>query len=384
MGPGPEVVVATLLREAGGTGVQSHIETFRSYLRSTGHAATLVTPFSARSPLVPAVFGARHAVRLVSRPAGVWWYRHWHGRYLASALSARLAKTPGPAVVYAQCPVSAQASLRARTTQPVVMAVHFNVSQADEWAEKGELARPGRAYSAIRDFEDDVLPRVDGLVYVSQFMRSLLEERIPGLAAVPGVVIPNCVDIEHRPVLAGRTGDLVTVGALEPRKNQGYLLDVLGAAARRGHHYTLTVIGDGPDRSRLERQAAHLHLSEQVTFAGYQADPRPILASHRLYCHSARIDNFPIALVEAMAEGLPVLAGAVGGIPELVRPGLDGEAWPLDDPEGAADRLVALMSDPARLDTMGASARTRAETEFSSAVQAPRLLEFLSTVQRRH
>jgi glycosyltransferase involved in cell wall biosynthesis len=125
-------------------------------------------------------------------------------------------------------------------------------------------------------------------------------------------------------------------------------------------------------------------VSDQVRFLGYQSDPRAILASHRLYCHSATIDNFPIALVEAMAEGLPVLAGAVGGIPELVRAGLDGETWPLDDPQAGADRLVALMSDPARLRTMADSARNRAQTEFSSEVQVPRLVDFLTTAERRH
>jgi glycosyltransferase involved in cell wall biosynthesis len=380
--PAPPIVLATILREEGATGVQSHIGTFRAYACSQGRVATVVTSFSGWSILRAPVFGARMPLRRLSGPWGVWWYRHWHGHYLRHALSAQLRTLAGRAVVYAQCPVSAASALRVRRDEPVVMAVHFNVSQADEWADKGEIPHGGRLHASIGAFEADVLPRLDGLVYVSQFMRSLLEEQQPALRDVPGVVIPNCVDIVPRPA-AEPVGDLVTVGALEPRKNHGYLLDVLAAAAERGHRYTLTVIGEGPDRSVLEHRAADLGVSGQVSFAGYQADPRPLVARHRVYCHVSRMDNLPIALIEAMAEGLPVLAAPVGGIPELVRAGVDGEEWPLDDPGVAADRLVALLSDPAKRAALASSARRRAETDFSTDVQAPRLLAFLSDVARR-
>lgn len=375
--PEPTIVLATLLREAGGSGVQSHVATVRSYARSSGRAATVVTPFSQRSLTRMPVFGARLVLGRMSGPLGVWWYRHWHETYLRGALSARLAETVGPAVVYAQCPVSASAAMRVRSDEPVVMAVHFNISQADEWADKGEIPTAGRTYSSIRSFEADVLPRLDGVVYVSQFMRSLLEERLPALRAVPGVVIPNAVDIVDRPPVTP-IADLVTVGALEPRKNQGYLLEVLAAAAERGHRYTLTVIGDGPDRAALEKRAALLGLTTQVSFVGYQPDPRPMIAGHQVYCHASRMDNLPIALIEAMAEGLPVLAAAVGGIPELVRAGIDGEMWPLDDAGAAADQLIAMMSDSERRSTMASAAQARAKSDFSSEVQGPRLLDFLS------
>src|SRR4051794_2262030 len=113
--------MATLLRESGGSGVQSHVDTFRTYARSIGRAGTLLPPFSAHAPMLRPVLGARFPVRLASRSAGVWWYRYWHGHYLGRALSEHLAAATGPAVIYAQCPVSAAEALRVRTTQPVVM-----------------------------------------------------------------------------------------------------------------------------------------------------------------------------------------------------------------------------------------------------------------------
>lgn len=68
----------------------------------------------------------------MSRPAGVWWYRRWHAHYLDDALRRHLNERERGGVVYAQCPVSAEVALRVRKGQRVVMAAHFNVSQAQE------------------------------------------------------------------------------------------------------------------------------------------------------------------------------------------------------------------------------------------------------------
>src|SRR5690242_12958771 len=162
-----QVVVASMMRHAGDTGVQSHVQTFEAYLRTQSWPAGFVNPFSSRSPLLVPLFGARRGIRLFSRPAAMWWYRHWHAHFLMGALKHYLSTFAGPAVVYAQCPVSADVALRVRTIQPVVMAAHFNVSQADEWAGKGELTEGGALFRSIRSFEDRVLVKLDGIVYVS-------------------------------------------------------------------------------------------------------------------------------------------------------------------------------------------------------------------------
>jgi glycosyltransferase involved in cell wall biosynthesis len=379
---GRHIVVASLMRPAGGSGVQTHARTFQGYLRSVSRSCEFVNPFSVRSPLRYPVFGARMAIRPVSSAAGVWWYRHWHAEFLARALRARLA-TGDPAIVYAQCPVSAGAALRVRAGQPVVMAVHFNSSQADEWANKGELRRAGAVYRSIREFEDRVLPRLDGIAYVSAFARRTLEERLPTLHDVPSVVIHNSVAPAPRRDVA-RTGDLVTIGALEPQKNHAYLLDVLAAARARGRRYTLTVIGEGPRRGRLEALAHRLGLADQVKFLGYQPDPRPLLAAHTLYCHTAISESFGLAPLEAMAEGLPVLAGAVGALPELIRTGVDGAFWPLDDAQAAASVLDAMMDDREALARLGANAAERARSEFSPDALGARLLSFLDADTAGH
>jgi glycosyltransferase involved in cell wall biosynthesis len=379
-----EVVVATLLRPEGETGVQTHMQALVARLQAQGCPATVVTPFSASSPLVKPVFALRFPLRRLSRTASVRWYRHWHAHYLRRALRRHL-RTPGPSrVVYAQCPVSADVALGIRQTEPVVMVAHFNVSQADEWADRGEIDRGGRYYESIRDFESEVLPRLDGIVYVSAWAGDLLQTRVAGLTAVPSVTVPNFVDLRRHglsdpPVV----GDLVSVGTLEPRKNQGYLLEVLKAAEARGHRLRLSLVGDGASRAEWTRRASDLGLADRVGFLGFRDNARAVMAGHRAYVHAAHLENLPFALIEAMAEGLPVVAGAVGGIPSMFEDGVEGLFWPLDDADAAAGILVSMLSEPGRVEQMGAAARRRAEQDYAAEVVVPRLEAFLGGVRRR-
>jgi glycosyltransferase involved in cell wall biosynthesis len=372
-----EVVIATLMKLHGPSGLQSHVRTFDEYLRSASEPVSIVSPFSSRSPFVLPMFAARIGIRRFSRPAGVWWHQRWHAHYLEHALRRHLATRPD-AVIYTQCPISTGVALRVRTTQPVVMVAHLNISQADEWADKGEIPRNGAMFRSIRRFEQSVLAELDGIVYVSGFNKTELEERIPALRDVPSAVVPN-------PVPAGESpgdrpepvADLITVGGLEPRKNHSYLLRVLGAAADRGHRYTLSIVGDGPERQSLKALTAELGIADQVRFLGYQPEPRPLMREHRVYCHTSTMESFGIVLVEAMAEGLPVLAAPVGGVPDVVQPGVQGLFWPLDDVDTAAGVLIELMEDPARRARMAAAAQARFEHDFTADVVGRRLLTFL-------
>jgi len=381
-----EILLATVMRRNGGSGVQAHVRTVHDQLRALDLPAAVVDPFRPPAALRTPVFAVRLPLRRVSRTAGVWWYRHWHGRYLDRALRLELARSTGRTVISAQCPVSAASALRVRGREPVVMTVHFNISQADEWADKGEIDRNGRLFAAIQRLERQVVDRVDGLIYVSDFSRCLMEDRIPRSRDVPAIVVPNPVPAAPDVVSngAGRlAADLITVGSLEPRKNHVFLLRVLHEARRQGHRYTLSIVGDGPERANLERTTRSLGVADQVTFWGYRADARVLMRRHRAYCHSARMESFGIVIAEAMAEGLPVLAPAVGGIPEVFRAGIDGQRWPLDDAAAAARVLIDMLDDEARRRTMAAQARARARSEFDAKAVVRRVATFLHTVERR-
>src|SRR5262249_20800772 len=345
------VVIATILREEGNTGVQTHVRQLRLYLKERGTPTTLVTPFSWGTALTVPVFGFRLPVERCSGAASVAWYRHWHEVFLRNALRRSLAEA-GPCVVYAQCPLSARAALRARQGphQRVVMAVHFRISQADEWADKKLIRRNGTVFKAIRQLEREVIPLVDGLMYVSRWARNALLSWFPEASEVPYAVIGNFVAPLEPRTDQEPLGDLVTVGGLEPVKNHRFMLKVLAEAHRAGRPLTLDVFGEGPLHKELLRMTGSLGLEGQVRFRGYRQDVRAFLPRYRAYIHASYSESSSLAIMEAMAAGLPIVAANIGPIGELCDDGVEARFWSLDDPALAAKTLIDLLDcEPARL-----------------------------------
>jgi glycosyltransferase involved in cell wall biosynthesis len=374
----PPVIIATILREEGSTGVQTHVQQLRRYLEEFGTATVLVTPFSWGRALTVPVFGFRLALKRCSGSASVAWYRHWHEVFLRNALRRSLANAHD-CVVYAQCPLAARAALRARRGphQRVVMAVHFRTSQADEWVNMRQIRRDGTVFGAIRQVEREVIPQVDGLVYVSRWARDALLSWQPEAAAVPYAIIGNFVMPHHREPEQEPLGDLVTIGHLEPVKNHRYMLEVLAEAKRTGRSLTLDAFGEGPLRRELERMTRSLGLEEQVRFRGFRRDVRAFLPRYRAYVHASYSESSSLAIIEAMAAGLPIVAGNIGPISELCDDGVEARFWSLDDPAQAAATLIDLLDcEPTRL--MAASAASeRFRRDFDAEVLAPRLRSFL-------
>jgi glycosyltransferase involved in cell wall biosynthesis len=372
------LVIATMLREEGITGVHTHVRQLRRYLEECGAAAALITPFSWGRLLTVPVFGLRLVLERCGRPASVAWYRYWHEVFLRNALRRRLAEV-GDCVVYAQGPLDARAALRARRGphQRVVMAVHFRISQADEWADKKQIKRDGTVFRAIRQTEREVIPQVDGLVYVSRWARDALLSWLPEAAGVPSAVIGNFVAPLHLEPGPEPLGDLVTTGNLDIVKNHRFLLEVLAEAGRAGRSLTLDVFGEGPCRKDLLRQTRSLGLEEQVRFRGFRRDVRDFLPRYRAYVHASYSESSSLAIIEAMAAGLPIVAGNIGPISELCDDGLEARFWPLDDPAQAAATLIDLLDcEPARVKAAGAASE-RFRRDFDADVIAPRLRSFL-------
>jgi glycosyltransferase involved in cell wall biosynthesis len=379
------LIIATILRVAGLTGVDTHIRQLRRFLGERDTPSTLVTPFSWGGPLIYPVFGFRSLVlKRLSRPAGVAWYLHWHEVFLRNALRRRLAEV-GECVVYTHDPLAARAALHARRSprQRVVMAVHVRISLADEWADKKEIKRDGTVYQAIRRLERNVIPQVDGLMYVSQWARDALATWLPEATEVPFAVIGNFVEPSHAPPYQEPLGDLVTVGNLDLVKNHRFLLEVLAEVKRAGRSYTLDIFGEGVCRKDLLRQARSLDLEEQVRFRGFRSDVRDFLPGYRAYVHASYSESSSLAIMEAMAAGLPVVAASTGPIAELCDDGVEGRFWPLDDPTQASAILIDLLDhEPERVKAAQAASE-RFRRNFDADVVGPELWAFLLGVKPR-
>jgi glycosyltransferase involved in cell wall biosynthesis len=257
------------------------------------------------------------------------------------------------------------------------MAVHFRISQADEWADKRQIKRDGTVFHSIRQTEREVIPQVDGLMYVSKWARSALVSWFPDAASLPFAIIGNFVAPAPQPPDTEPLGDLVTIGHLEPVKNHRFMLEMLAGAKRAGRSFTLDVFGDGPLRGELERQARALGLDGQVRFLGYRGDVRALLPCYRAYVHASYSESSSLAIIEAMAAGLPIVAADIGPISELCDEGIEARFWSLDDPAKAARTLIDLLGNEMARLAAAQAARERFRRDFDANLIAPRLHSFL-------
>jgi glycosyltransferase involved in cell wall biosynthesis len=216
--------------------------------------------------------------------------------------------------------------------------------------------------ATYRGLEGLVHRRARVLICNSAYLadRVLAEDRSPP----PVEVIYNAVDTERfdvSPFPPGRPTVTVVANMHYPYKGHTRILHAIRLVRAEIPEAQLVLVGDGVERGRIERLAGELGLLDAVVFAGRVDDPRPFLRRAHVAALTSDEEGFPNALLEAMAMGRPVVATRVGGIPELVRDGLDGWLTSVD-PSEIARRLVEVLGDRAGLARVGASARARAES----------------------
>jgi glycosyltransferase involved in cell wall biosynthesis len=124
-------------------------------------------------------------------------------------------------------------------------------------------------------------------------------------------------------------------------------------------------VGDGELREELRQLAATLGVSDRCHFVGFQTDPAPFYDAMDVFALTSRSEGMPLAVLEAWAAGLPVVASRVGGVPELVNPGVNGLMFEGDDEGALTAALRDLLSDPAMARRLGDAGRLLAESSYS-------------------
>jgi glycosyltransferase involved in cell wall biosynthesis len=149
----------------------------------------------------------------------------------------------------------------------------------------------------------------------------------------------------------------VCAGRLEPQKGQDVLLDALRLIEQRGLEFVAAFAGEGSTRTALEARAAELGLSRRVRFLGQVAEIGPLLLAADAVVMPSRWEGLPLTLLEALARARPVVASAVGGIPEVVEDGVHGRLVAAGDPDalaGALEGFHRLADAAGRLGRAGA------------------------------
>jgi glycosyltransferase involved in cell wall biosynthesis len=344
----PRLLIVVTLAETGGA------QTYAAHL-AHGLADRFEVTVAAHGdgPLRQAAVhaGARFvSLRQVRRPVNVW------RDVLGLAELVRLCLRLRPEIVHAN---SSKAGLLALAAARLT-GVRGRVFTAHGWAHRWYPGRAGALYLTAERLTGRLASRI---VCVSE------SELRAGIAArtcrrPETIVIPNAVDVTAFP-RAAHTSEVprvLSVTRLAPPKDAGTLL---GSLARLdGIPFRAQLVGDGRDRADVERELERLGLDGRVELLGERDDVPELLAGSDVFVLSSRSEGMPLAILEAMAAGLPVVASDVGGIGELV---VDGESGLLVRP-GDSDALAAALervcADGALRKRMGAAARARAEELF--------------------
>ncbi len=221
-----------------------------------------------------------------------------------------------------------------------------------------------------------VIRRADRVVGVSHFVATALERELH-LAASRIAVIPN--GVPDRPPAPRPTQPNLVAAIGRCAHEKGF--DILIQAMAFLPTCRLALVGDGAEREALEAQARALGVDDRITFFGWHDDPWALLRPAVLAVPSRR-DAAPLVVIEAMREGVPVVASRVDGIPELVVDHETGVLVDPEDPRALARGIDELIADPARAGAMGAAARRRMRSGFSVEAMARRYEALYGEVAR--
>lgn len=227
------------------------------------------------------------------------------------------------------------------------------------------------------------------VVTISEYNRRFILERVGADYANKVEVIHCGVDLDKFDRAQPEPGPLqiICIGTLHPVKGQGFLLQACGLLRDQGVDFSCHLVGDGQDRRELERQASALGIGEQVIFHGAceRERVRALLAQMHIAVAPSvptadgRREGIPVALMEAAACGLALVASRLSGIPEIVR---DGETGYLADPgdaEGLANAIARVARSPDLGRRLGDAARRCIETDFNLSINVTRLLQLMSS-----
>lgn len=251
------------------------------------------------------------------------------------------------------------------------------------------LATLHSRYIGIRDFEVHKLTQTHiNVISKTAYFHAL------GLGILPSKLrfIPNGVDTEifrsapktdylHSIVnIVPGTHLVGFVGRLSPEKGPDIFIQVASNVHKKLPDCHFVLVGEGPMRGRLQNEINSLGLGNHIHLAGLQSDMPQVYASLDLVVSTSYSEGMPLAMMEAMASGLPIVATNVGGVIDIVEVGGTGLLHGIGESNRLAESVVTLMSDESTRIAMGKAARKRIEEKFELSESIGQVLELLRSL----
>ena len=172
------------------------------------------------------------------------------------------------------------------------------------------------------------------------------------------------------------------VARLDPIKNHRCLIKAMKKVSTIFSDAVLLVIGDGPLREELEELVTEEQLQDNILFLGTRNDIPRLLSMLDIFVLCSLSEGLPLTILEAMAAGKPIVASAVGGIPEVIDHGIDGILIPSDDSDRLAEAISELLHDDKKRDDMGEKARKKFEERFTIQTMVERYEELYEETEK--
>lgn len=282
---------------------------------------------------------------------------------------------------------------------------HTFFSTSDLWG--GFIAKSARCPVLIssrrdmgieRSFKHQVAYRLIGGLFdqvqaVSEQVRiqTIAQDRI---SAAKVVTLHNGVDLDEirktvpsrvRKILGVESAAplIVSVGNIRPVKGFDVMLEAAAKVCRRFPRAIFAIVGGIYDQEYyqwLKQQITTLKLQDNVRFLGYTENAVPLLKGCDIYCQCSRSEGLPNSVLEAMACGLPCVATAVGGTPEVIAHQRNGLLVSSDDPNSCAEQILDLLEDPASRRRLGQAAERTIAENFTSRIMVDRLIKYYEEI----
>jgi glycosyltransferase involved in cell wall biosynthesis len=232
------------------------------------------------------------------------------------------------------------------------------------------LTREGRGRQALyRAVEQALVPRSGAIIAVCDWERSETQRALRGSATRLHMVhngVPDAAPQEPDPRMTAFAEGRPLAGLVAVLRAQKDPLLLVQAAARMAPESgRVAIVGGGPLRDAVAREIDRLGVSDRIGLFGYSGSMGPHLAALDALVLPSAWEAFPIAILEAMQAGLPIVATSVGGVPEAVQDGVSGRLVPAGDADALASALSEVLSDPGARARMGAAGAAMVRQRFA-------------------